>query len=617
MVRAFERFVWRHELKHRDFIRQSAGIQPWTPKPRNLTADFCKTYVKHFFKCSGGNQSWMGNQFMSPFFDRCLSSLEKDILHASKTAKKTLRVKHRWPNITKEEQEVILRMRNMDVGYNLADKNYGAVVYSKEIFRKQCQLHLEDDKGTYWKIVDKSKEAVLDEVFLQLQKILLPFRLLGGGWKSIAKSIENDSLDMKNKGQLCKFYTILKLHKAANASGVMSRPIAAALNYVTGPASHFLHSQLKESVWKHSHVLKDSLELIRILEELELDPSKTCRLTTADVIALYPSIRLEQGMKALKWFLNHHTNFNQTLKDLCINLAFFVLSNNFVTCEEVGDAIYRQMIGTAMGTSFSVVYAIIFMIWLETPIINDPRFSRFIQVYKRFIDDLFLIWSGTPELLCDFRKALAEADEGIGFDWSGYKDQQDAVDPSLVAIQQHDQVNFLDLDIALSRKVTKTGNKVKVILRPYRKPGNSYAYIPFTSFHGRHTFRGWVLAEILRLLTHSSSIATWRAEGQAFYHCLISRGYPRWFLDRVFREVTWAQRSEILSRKRLKSCNEFFDTYKACVITVRNAPEWPDLVKLLDLSLHELRKSTFGDIFPKKVFLAQSSAPRLGSILKR
>ena len=123
----------------------------------------------------------MGNQFMSPFFDRCLSSLEKDILHASKTAKKTLRVKHRWPNITKEEQEVILRMRNMDVGYNLADKNYGAVVYSKEIFRKQCQLHLEDDKGTYWKIVDKSKEDVLDEVFLQLQKILLPFRLLGGG----------------------------------------------------------------------------------------------------------------------------------------------------------------------------------------------------------------------------------------------------------------------------------------------------------------------------------------------------------------------------------------------------------------------------------------------------
>ena len=168
------------------------------------------------------------------------------------------------------------------------------------------------------------------------------------------------------------------------------------------------------------------------------------------------------------------------------------------------------------GYKFSVVCAIIFVIWLEMSVIDDHRSSRFILVHKRFIDDLFLIWSGTPELLCDFRKALAEADEGIGFDWSGYKDQQDAVDPSLVAIQQHNQLNFLDLDISLSRKVTKTGNKIKDVLRPYCKPGNSYAYIPFTSFHGWHTFPGWVLAEILMLLTHSSSIATWRAEGQAF-----------------------------------------------------------------------------------------------------
>ena len=99
-----------------------------------------------------------------------------------------------------------------------------------------------------------------------------------------------------------------------------------------------------------------------------------------------------------------------------------MLSNNYIICEEVGNAIYRQMIGTAMGTSFSVTYAIIFILCLETPIINNHRFSRDIQVYKLFIDDLFLIWSGPTDVLCDFRKALAKADVGIGFDWSGYKD---------------------------------------------------------------------------------------------------------------------------------------------------------------------------------------------------
>ena len=87
-----------------------------------------------------------------------------------------------------------------------------------------------------------------------------------------------------------------------------SRPIAAAIDYVTDPASHFLHSQMKEAVWKHPHVLKDSLMLIRILEGLNFDPGELIRLTAADVNALYPSIQLDKGLAALRWFMEHHTD---------------------------------------------------------------------------------------------------------------------------------------------------------------------------------------------------------------------------------------------------------------------------------------------------------------------
>ncbi len=93
---------------------------------------------------------------------------------------------------------------------------------------------------------------------------------------------------------------------------------------------------------------------------------------------------------------------NQTLKDLCLKLAHFVLTINHDECEELGGASYRQIFGTAMGTSFSVVYAIIFMIWLETLILNDARFSQHIRLYKRFIDDLFLIWACPAAVLCEF-----------------------------------------------------------------------------------------------------------------------------------------------------------------------------------------------------------------------
>ena len=126
---------------------------------------------------------------------------------------------------------------------------------------------------------------------------------------------------------MCNFYIIWKLHKAANATGVRSRPIAAAVDYVTGPASHFLHSQLKEAVWKHPHVLKDSLMLTRILEGLHFEPGEQIRLTAADVNALYPSLQLDKGSAALRWFMEDHTDFKQTLKDLCLKLAYFVLSS--------------------------------------------------------------------------------------------------------------------------------------------------------------------------------------------------------------------------------------------------------------------------------------------------
>lgn len=124
------------------------------------------------------------------------------------------------------------------------------------------------------------------------------------------------------------------------------------------------------------------------------------------------------------------------------------------------------------------------------------------------------------------------------------------------------------------------------------------------------------MAELLRLMTHSSNLEDWQEEGRHFYHLLRTRGYPQSFLLTVFKEVTWARRKQILQRTKQKD-NGFFEIYKACVLTLRNAPEWTQLKEILDLRLTELVDSTVGDIFPKKAFLAQRNAPRLGSILKK
>ena len=136
----------------------------------------------------------------------------------------------------------------------------------------------------------------------------------------------------------------------------VAQGIAAAMDYVTGPASHFLHSQLKGAVWKRPYVLKDSLKLIRAVRGLRFDGAEQIMLTSADVNDLYPSIQLQRRMAALRlrWFIESHrgTSFNQTLRDLCLKLAHVVLTNNYVTCADLGCTIYRQLVGTVWRRRF-------------------------------------------------------------------------------------------------------------------------------------------------------------------------------------------------------------------------------------------------------------------------
>jgi hypothetical protein len=76
--------------------------------------------------------------------------------------------------------------------------------------------------------------------------------------------------------------------------------------------------------------------------------------------------------------------------------------------------------------------------------------------------------------LCEFRKALVTADTNISLDWTGYESQDRAKDPSAIDKFDHGQAVFLDLDMSLEYVTAprRFSTTFRVILRPYRKPGN-------------------------------------------------------------------------------------------------------------------------------------------------
>ncbi len=156
-----------------------------------------------------------------------------------------------------------------------------------------------------------------------------------------------------------------------------------------------------------------------------------------------------------------------------------------------------------MGTSVSVTYAIIFMIWLETPIINE--FQQHIVLDKRYIDDIFLIWSGSATELCRFREKFGTAKDNIKLEWQGTSSTEVAINTAKFDQLQHRQLSFLNLNST----VVYSPGSADFAFKVYLKSGTAYAYLPDGSYHARHVFLGWLKAEMHRLLTHSSSPSVW------------------------------------------------------------------------------------------------------------
>ncbi len=72
----------------------------------------------------------------------------------------------------------------------------------------------------------------------------------------------------------------------------------------------------------------------------------------------------------------------------------FVLDNVYLNCPGVGS--YKQISGVAMGSSFAVVYVIVYMLHIKSSVVEE--YTMHILVYKCFIDHITLVWQPSHNL---------------------------------------------------------------------------------------------------------------------------------------------------------------------------------------------------------------------------
>ena len=166
--------------------------------------------------------------------------------------------------------------------------------------------------------------------------------------------------------------------------------------------------------------------------------------------------------------------------------------------------IYQQIQGTAMGTKMAPSYANIFMDSLERQFLESEPLQP--ALWKRYIDDILCVWSGSRESLEAFLHRLNSCRPTISTE----------------------SVEFLDIRIYKGSRFRETGI---LDVQTHFKPTNTFQYLHFSSSHPKGVFKGLVKGEAIQFLRSNSSQGKYKRTISTFRHHLLCRGYPKSFID--------------------------------------------------------------------------------------
>lgn len=438
-----------------------------------------------------------------------LNDIKKSILSTKNVHKN---IPFKWREIArniKNDPSLIIRP---------ADKNLGLVVMDTAWYSQQGMDHLHsnsylrvfDDFQSIWGIIKQKLKTWCNHYGKKLidylddpkivEKILLP--------------------GMVDEGKPAYFYMLPKIHKHPS---VEMRPIVSNVNYITCAASTVLHHLLLPIVeTKVKWALNSSTQLLRQLDAMRV-PEHTI-LVSADVTSLYPNIPTEDGLMALEFWLSEHP-----LKSEILYLSEIVLRNTFLTFENM---LYVQCKGTAMGTPFAPVYAILFLGYLEKKLLHKitllhpGKTTSEICYFRRYIDDIFILWFESEPTLMDFIKLYNSTFNSI----------------KIKAIVSHSSVDFLDLTIEKRPEIKK------LFIKTYNKPMNKFLYLHPHSEHPKFCLKGWIRAELLRLIRNSSIEDEFLKSKDRLLKHLNERGYTKRETDPIFgdKSIHFDLRNQLL-----------------------------------------------------------------------
>lgn len=288
------------------------------------------------------------------------------------------------------------------------------------------------------------------------------------------------------------FYLLPKIHKPPRSWPTnipAGRPIVSDSGSDTNRICELVDILLTPLSTGHKAYIKDTPHLLSILSQTQVLPDDL--LVTIDVSALYTNIDNQDAIRATRkqWLRTHHLP-EDTWNQPDLYPVLDALTDLMTCCLEFNDfefdgQNYLQVSGVAMGRRFAPRLADLFMDWLETDFMNTLPPHLLPSVYKRYLDDIFIVWRHGPQALQQFVELFNQAHHSIKFTHEA--------DPQ--------QVNFLDVTIFKGPDLHHTQ---RLSTRLYVKPTDTHQLLHTSSYHPPHTFDGIIKSQLIRYSRISS-----------------------------------------------------------------------------------------------------------------
>ncbi|XP_075428447.1 uncharacterized protein LOC142466834 isoform X1 [Ascaphus truei] len=482
-------------------------------------------------------------------------------------------------NLTAEQRLALKCLKDNDsILIRKADKGGATVVLDREYYVSEAQRQLNDPEA--YRTLDRDPTPQFIKEFQDL--------LDEGEMLHVLTANERDFLTTPDPITPI-FHHLPKIHKTLIAPP--GRPIISAIGSLGEHLSQYIDHFLQPLVLAlPSHII-DTKHVLALLAPIIWHPNYTW--VTLDVASLYNIIQHEHGLTATEFFLHTHSTLSPAHIAFILDSIRFALTHNYFSFDQ---QFYLQTRGTAMGTSFAPSYANLFMGWWEmSHVFGDSNpFRHHVVFYKRYIDDLILIWSGGEEDLLKFIEYLAKNTLNLKFTHT----------------YNQNQIQFLDLNLYVDIEY-------KIQSDIFRKENARNSLLHAKSCHARPLVRGIPRGQFLRLRRNCSTLEAFVHRADEMRERFLSRGYDDTNLEQAYQHALHTDRNTLINMSLGGSAKDIPVVNTEAPFFITNFSEQANSIKAIirkhwtTLSLDPLL-SKMVCVGPKIVF---RRAPTLGNML--